>query len=225
MRKIFAFILLLGIASSCLAQGGMKELKYNPQKLKLVVGTEVVGYSGTMIGLYDLWYSDYPMSRFHFFNDNDGWQAIDKFGHAFTSYTIGRFGMEVLSWTGVERKQAIWYGGTLGLFFLSSVEIFDGFSTGWGASMGDICANTFGTALLIGQEYLWNQQRITVKFSYNHSIYQQYNPKVLGHSFAERLLKDYNGQTHWYSFNLDYFFAEKKIFPPWLNIAFGYGAN
>ena len=33
--------------------------------------TAGVGYTATMIGLNELWYSDYDRSDFHFFNDND----------------------------------------------------------------------------------------------------------------------------------------------------------
>jgi hypothetical protein len=37
------------------------------------------------------------------------------------------------------------------------------------------------------------------------------------------LLKDYNGQTYWASFNLHSFFG--KAIPSWLNMAVGYGAT
>jgi hypothetical protein len=72
------------------------------------------------------------MNKFHFFNDNKGWQYIDKFGHTFTSYFIGKYGIEFLEWADIKEKKALWFGGCLGFAFLSSVEVFDGFSTGWG---------------------------------------------------------------------------------------------
>lgn len=227
--KIKTFLILTFIISSKLVFSQTNwldpETELNNKRLKIVATTESIGYVGSMTGLYFLWYSDYPLSKFHFFNDNHGWMGIDKFGHALTSYTVGRAGMDVLDWTGMDHKKAIWYGGGLGFMFLTSVEVFDGFSDGWGASPGDLIANTFGSALLIGQEYLWQEQRIVPKLSYSHSVYQQYNPDVLGHGFSERLLKDYNGQTHWYSFNIHSFLNETSAFPKWLNIAFGYGAN
>ena len=43
-------------------------------------------------------------------------------------------------------------------------------------------------------------------------------------SLPERILKDYNGQTYWASFNLKSFFKESNL-PTWLNIAVGYGAD
>jgi hypothetical protein len=40
----------------------------------------------------------------------------------------------------------------------------------------------------------------------------------------EQILKDYNGQTYWFSANLHSFSKKSKI-PIWLNIALGYGAE
>jgi hypothetical protein len=39
-----------------------------------------------------------------------------------------------------------------------------------------------------------------------------------------RLLKDYNGHTYWLSMPINKIIYRKHL-PPWLNIAFGYGAN
>jgi hypothetical protein len=41
----------------------------------------------------------------------------------------------------------------------------DGYSAEWGAS-SDIIANAAGTALYVSQELIWQEQRITPKFSY-----------------------------------------------------------
>jgi hypothetical protein len=81
-----------------------------------------------------------------------------------------------------------------------------------------------GTTILIGQQYLWNEQRIKLKISYHNSVYQQYNPSVLGSNLAERMLKDYNGHTFWFSFNL-HSLTTLKVFPKFVNLAFGYGAD
>ncbi|MEA3494712.1 MAG: DUF2279 domain-containing protein [Bacteroidota bacterium] len=225
MKKYFTLTLILLITVIFSGFSQIKEKEYNSKKLITVISLETVGYTVSMIGLYKLWFSDYPMSTFHIFNDNDGWESIDKCGHTLTSYYVGKIGMEALNWAGVKRNKAIWYGGTLGLAFMTSVEIFDGYSDGWGASPGDIIANFTGAGLLIGQELLWNEQRLKLKFSDHYSEFQKYNPDVLGHSFAERMLKDYNGHTNWYSLNVKSFLQEESKFPKWLNFAFGYGAD
>lgn len=182
-------------------------------------------YVGTMIGLYKLWYADYPKSDFHFFNDWGQWQSMDKVGHMVSSYWIGRIGHESLRWSGVERKKAIWYGGTWGLAYLTSVEIFDGFSEEWGASAGDLAANTLGTAIFIGQQLLWDDQPLTFKFSFQPSGYAEYRPDLLGENFIQQMFKDYNGQTYWLSTSIGSFLPETSKFPKWLDVSFGYSAE
>ena len=195
-----------------------------PQRLRTVVWTESLGYGVTMAGLYQLWYADFEQSSFHFFNDNDQWLQMDKGGHMMTSYYVGKLGMDVLLWTGLDRRKSMWYGGGLGLAFLTTVEVFDGFSERWGASSGDMLANTAGTVLLFGQELLWQEQRVLLKFSYHHTDFAAYRPNTLGSSWNERILKDYNGQTYWASANLAAFFPNSSL-PKWLNLAVGYGGD
>ncbi|WP_394466903.1 DUF2279 domain-containing protein [Mariniflexile sp. HNIBRBA6329] len=178
----------------------------------------------SLIGLHQLWYADYKQSKFHTINDNNEWLQMDKMGHVFTSYQMGKHGAQLLNWSGVGKKDQLIYGATLGFGFLTTVEIFDGYSQEWGFSWGDILANATGTGLYVGQELLWNEQRIALKFSFHQTKYALERPDKLGNGFLEQVLKDYNGQTYWLSGNLHSFFKEKNI-PKWLNIAVGYGAD
>lgn len=189
----------------------------------VVISESVLG-AGTLVALDRLWYADYPRSSFHFTNDNNQWKQMDKMGHIMTSYYVGKIGMELLDWSGVRRKDQLLYGATLGFTFLSAVEILDGFSSEWGASWGDIAANAAGTGLLIGQELLWEEQRITMKYSFHQTSYAKLRPNTLGENFIQQTLKDYNGQTYWLSANIWSFYKESK-FPKWLNVAIGYGAE
>src|SRR6202043_3015992 len=86
-------------------------------------------------------------------------------------------------------------------------------------------ANIFGAALFAAQQKGWNQQRISLKWSFHLSPYAQYYPAELGSGFFSRMLKDYNGQTYWISFNTASFLPAKSGFPYWLNLSFGYGAE
>jgi hypothetical protein len=149
---------------------------------------------------------------------------MDKLGHAFTSYQLGKHGAQLLNWSGVSKKDQLLYGATLGFGFLTAVEVLDGFSQEWGFSWGDVLANAAGTGLYIGQELLWEEQRIALKYSFHQTHYAKMQPDKLGESFLEQVLKDYNGQTYWLSVNLHSFFKESKI-PKWFNVAVGYGAN
>ncbi len=190
-----------------------------------VSATAGVLYLSSMTGLYYLWYADYPKSGFHTFNDCDEWMKMDKAGHFMSAYWIGRIGYESLTWSGVERKKAIWAGGTWGLIYLTSVEIFDGFSSEWGFSWGDMAANTLGTGLFITQQYLFDSQPLLMKFSSHPTEYAEYRPDLLGETPIQRLLKDYNGQTYWLSANISSFLPKGNRFPKWLCVSFGYSAE
>ncbi|MFY0482421.1 DUF2279 domain-containing protein [Flavobacterium sp. PLA-1-15] len=196
----------------------------NVQRRNAVVISEAVVLTGTLVALNQVWYSDYAKSSFHLKNDNAQWLQMDKAGHVFSSYQMGRFGAELLEWSGASQKSQLIYGSTLGLGFLTAVEIFDGHSSEWGFSWGDMVANASGTALYVSQELLWNEQRIVPKFSFHTTPYASARPNVLGESLNEQILKDYNGQTYWLSGNIHSFFKDSKI-PKWLNVAVGYGAE
>lgn len=189
-----------------------------------IVITEAALGSLSLIGLNQLWYQDYEQSKFHSFNDNNEWLQMDKIGHVFTSYQLGRVGANLLNWSGVSENNQLIYGSTLGFTFLTTVEVFDGFSKEWGFSWGDMLANASGTGLYVGQQLLWKEQRMTLKYSFHQTKYDKQRPDQLGDGFLEELLKDYNGQTYWLSCNVRSFFKTSKI-PKWFNIAFGYGAD
>lgn len=196
----------------------------NTKRKNTVFIAETAFLGGTLLGLSQLWYKDYPHSGFHFINDNNDWLQMDKTGHFFSTYHLGRFGAESLAWSGASKKQQLLYGSTVGFAFMSVVEVFDGFSAEWGASWGDVVANAAGTGLYVSQELLWEEQRIVPKFSFHTTKYASLRPNTLGASWNEQILKDYNGQTYWLSVNLHSFAKESKI-PQWLNLAFGYGAD
>ena len=194
-----------------------------PRRTGVYVG-ESVALGVTLVGLNQLWYKDYPKSDFHFINDNNQWLQMDKLGHLYSTYHLGRVGAEMLQWSGASKKEQLIYGSTLGLGFLTVVEVFDGFSQEWGASSGDIIANVSGTALYVSQELLWKEQRITPKFSFHQTKFASQRPETLGASLNEQILKDYNGQTYWLSFNIQSF-TKDSFTPKWLNLAFGYSGE
>ncbi|PWK19485.1 DUF2279 domain-containing protein [Xanthomarina spongicola] len=196
----------------------------NKPRRNLVVITETSVAALTLVGLNQLWYADYPKSKFHTLNDNSEWLQMDKLGHVYSSYQLGRIGANMLAWSGVSKKDQLIYGSTIGFAFLTVVEVFDGFSEEWGFSWGDMAANAAGTSLFVGQELLWREQRMTLKYSFHQTEYAAQNPDKLGDGLSQEFLKDYNGQTYWLSINLHSFFKESKI-PVWLNVAFGYGAD
>jgi len=195
------------------------------KRLRSVIIAEAGVYTVSMAGLYTIWYKDYPQSHFHFFDDNDEWLQMDKAGHFVTSYYISRLAAYSVRWAGMSRQNSIWYGGVTGFTYMTAIEILDGFSSEWGASAGDLVANTSGALLYVGQELLWRDQRIILKYSWHQSDYAGYRPDLLGRNWPQQIIKDYNGTTLWLSANLRAFGASTAWLPEWLNLAVGYGAE
>ena len=191
-------------------------------RLTLVSAVAGAGFTGTMIGLNELWYSNQPRSSFHFFDDNADWLQMDKAGHAATGYQLSRLGFEATRWTGVEDRRAMMAGAGFAMLFLTGIEVLDGFSTEWGFSLGDFGANVAGGALFVGQQLGWEEQRVALKFSFSPSGLAQYRPETLGSNDLERAIKDYNGQTYWLSVNPGSFRPGGAKLLPWLNVALGY---
>ena len=227
--KVKYALFLLLVSSVAFAQTGFNTFfipsdSLNTSRRNAVVYSEAALASITLIGLNQLWYADYERSKFHTLNYNDEWLQMDKFGHAFSVYQMGKHGAQLLNWSGVSEKDQLLYGATLGFGFLTAVEMLDGYSEEWGFSWGDILANASGTSLYIGQELLWKEQRIALKYSFHQTKYAKQNPDKLGNGLLEEVLKDYNGQTYWLSANMHAFFKDSKI-PKWLNLAVGYGGE
>ena len=85
-------------------------------KKNILLISEGVAYTATLIGLNSLWYKDYPRSSFHFINDNGEWLQMDKMGHMTASYYMGVAGIKAYKWAGMNEKTSIWYGGLSGSF-------------------------------------------------------------------------------------------------------------
>jgi hypothetical protein len=219
------FVLLVGIASSATAQVTPSDsINWNRRKKVVIIGNSAA-FSATMFGLYNLWYKDYPLTGFHFHNDNRDWYQMDKVGHAYSCYYEGVVGIDMMRWAGYSKRTSAIIGGAYGFMIQGGVEVFDGFSEAWGASSGDIIANAVGSGMAIGQGLAWDEQRIWLKLSYQPTDFASIRPELLGSSFVESLFKDYNGQTYWLSGNIKSFMKKENSFPPWLNIAVGYGIN
>lgn len=229
MKVLLYLLFVLCTITSVFSQSGINKFltpsdTLNTARRNALVITEASVIGLSLVGLNQLWYADYEKSKLHTLNDNDEWLQMDKFGHVFSSYQVGRAGAELLHWSGVGKKDQLLYGATLGFGFLTVVEVFDGYSKEWGFSWGDMISNAAGTGLYVGQELLWEEQRFTLKYSFHQTKYASQRPDKLGEGLLEEILKDYNGQTYWLSANVHSFFKNDKI-PKWLNVAFGYGAE
>lgn len=199
----------------------------SPKKTYLVAGIHAGSYAGTLAVLGVAWYDGYAKTRFHLFNDSREWLQLDKAGHVWTAYNIAHYSSRLWQWSGLNQRKAALLGGASAVGYQTILEFLDAYSAKWGWSWADMGANVLGAALFTTQELTWGTQNVVVKFS---SFPQRYDaslrPRVdalFGKTFPERLLKDYNGQTYWVSFNLNA--CVSNTFPAWLNVAVGYGAK
>lgn len=197
----------------------------NSKKLNRYIIISSAAYGAGLVALNQIWYSGHERESFHFFNDNKEWKQLDKFGHFYSAYQISHLGIKALQSTGLSSKKSYYFGGMLGAIALTPIELLDGFSAEYGASWGDMVANLSGSALVTGQYLLWDEVRIHAKYSFYPNTIARQRPAVLGNGLHEEIIKNYNGMTYWFSFDLYSLLKEENKFPKWLNIAIGYGAD
>ncbi|HNP17837.1 MAG TPA: DUF2279 domain-containing protein [Fulvivirga sp.] len=181
-----------------------------------------VTYSLSLVALNQLWYADFEREPFHFFNDNSEWKQMDKLGHFYSAFHISKISQRGLQWSGLENNKSAFWGTMVSVLVMTPIEIFDGFSAEYGASTGDLIANSIGGLLFFSQYRLWQEVRVHPKYSFNRTDFPDLRPEVLGSNLSEELLKDYNAHHYWLSIDLSKF--NDKV-PKWLNIAIGYGAT
>lgn len=217
---LLSLTLLLGQVFTSLSQDTIPP-KNSLNKVALYGG---LAYGATLFTLSQAWYKEQGLDRFKFFNDNAEWKQIDKFGHMYSTYHFSRLSYQLLKNTKLGDQKALFWGSALSTLLLLPVEILDGFSPDFGFSYGDMIANAAGSGMFLWQQLVWKEQRIKMKWSFHETSLSGLRPNTLGSGLLEELLKDYNGQTYWFSFDI-HAFAKKSRFPKWLNLAAGYGAQ
>ena len=185
-----------------------------------------VGYGLVQTGLYAAWYRSQESQSFQFFDDAAQWKQVDKVGHYYTAFHLSQASALAFRRSGISPKRSDLYGSIAGSLLLLPTEVFDGFSAAYGFSWHDLAANAAGSVFFMGQRLLWQEVRIHPKFSFQRTRWASERPGTLGSNLAEEVLKDYNGQTYWWSVDL-YAFLKKRHpnFPKWINVAVGYGAE
>ena len=225
-RSLLTGMILLSWLARTYAQDFFEPAqKYDPGRVRGIVISEAIAGTLITVGLNYLWYKKFPHSPFHYFNDNNEWLNMDKAGHATTAYNIAAIQSDLLHWAGVKPGISALTGTLTALGFMTMIEVMDGHSTKWGFSKGDMLANLAGCVLFEGQQLMWREQRISLKWSYHQTLFAKYNPGELGRNLPQRMLKDYNGQSYWLSFNVGSFLPGRSDFPKWLNLTAGYGAE
>lgn len=178
--------------------------------------------AATSAGLYVLWYKDYSSGNFKFFNDNHEWMGMDKIGHGVANFHTMSSLVKFYDFAGTKHNKSLLYSGLITTGFFTGIELMDGLSEGWGFSYGDIIANLSGIGLFGFQHYFFGQSYFIPKFSFYPSPYRKLRPNLLGQDAFQSIIKDYNAQTYWLSYNLGNHF---KVLPKWFCISFGYSVD
>ena len=99
MKWLLPFFLFISLQT--LAQDSL-----NKKRVAVVGGGNAVIGGGSVALLSAVWYSDYPKSDFHLFNDGTNWMQMDKVGHAYTAYQLCRAEHAAWTWTGLSNKRS-----------------------------------------------------------------------------------------------------------------------
>lgn len=180
-------------------------------------------YAISLLWLSSIWYNSY--TSFHFFDDLFEWEYLDKLGHFFASFQLGLYFYKTFgdqqNLNPSLRKSWICFAGFV---LLLPIEILDGFSLNYGASPADLVANWLGSIFCYGYVSYKIITSLAPKFSFHTTTFYLLRPEMLGSSFIQQTLKDYNGQTYWLSVDVNRI-SNTNLFPKWLSLAVGYGAE
>ena len=210
------------------------------KRKKVFLTAGITSYTTMATSLYFAWYRQFETRRFHFFDDWGEWERMDKAGHIYSAYIQAELVHELSGWAGYDEGQALLLGSLSSIAGQLTIEIMDGFSSGWGFSVTDLGANFIGTGGFYLQQKHWGEQRLRIKMSYwpvdydtapvhsesgflNMSLHDR-SRALYGTSGIERFLKDYNGQTIWISANIKSFLPDSH-WPDWLSLALGYSGH
>jgi len=187
------------------------------------------------VGIYDLafyetlkkpWWSG-EKSGFHVINDWWGNYAmeVDKCAHAYAGQSMALIAAQSYQWSGMTRRQGLFWGGVTGVAMLAQVEVLDGYTRRYGFSTGDFAANLVGAFYPLAQE-VWDPLRlVTLKMSWHPRRFEDtgydHNPS------PPNLLEDYDRMTYWLALDINGMLPAgvQRYWPDWLGVALGYGVK
>lgn len=213
--------------------------RFQPKRFWTGMAAVAVADMAVMYGLSQLWYGGQERGPFQFYSDrmaerygpeyDDGWLddwdnyvQQDKLGHAVVAWHLARAFGEFGRWSGLSRRQAGLFGGTMSGLFQSQIEFFDAFSYSYGFSRTDVLANFVGAAAgglqVAYPELTW----FTAKYSYHASPYYDEGTNWVGNA-----LKDYDGISYWFVVRPERLLPEAAAarWPDWLALSVGYSGT
>ena len=221
LRLVLLGVLLGGAAAPALAQPAPPESAADSLARSAPSGprTAVVLGAGAGAAGYELFrrrvLDPRPHAPFEVAFEGAYARWADKPGHAFSTQVQAQLWAAAYRWAGHEPQAAALLGAPTGFAGMAYYEVLDGFDRGVGFDPSDIAANAAGAALVAAHAYWPDLGAAQLKWSYWPSG-DGCDPSC-----------DYEGQTAWLAINPHALApdAAKRVLPPWLNVAVGYGAR
>ena len=88
--KVYLFLVLFLLVSGKYLGNEISKKDSLLKKENILKASLISATMTSYVGLHNLWYKKYPQSSFHFFNDFNEWNQIDKIGHVYSSYHVAR---------------------------------------------------------------------------------------------------------------------------------------
>lgn len=130
--------------------------------------------------------SGFTLTSEGWFGEDTKYGGIDKLGHAYTGYLLTEYFSNRVAHTADDPRGAIITGAILGMSTQMLVEIFDGFSGGYGASYEDVIANGVGVGFSVVENLVPGlDEKIDFRLEYVQSDYSGFHP-----------VTDYAGQKY-----------------------------
>lgn len=192
-------------------------------------------YAGFVTWTYYAWYRKHkPLSEYKF--GGDGWLGLetyaggaDKFGHAWSTMSLGRFGTEILAqWGGYSRVKSTAIGVGLAEALFVGVEVKDGFF--YEFSFSDLAGDTTGALIAAA---LSLSPRLDEMFDFRVQYYpsKQYENQIENQNSPTggklNIAEDYSGQTYLLAYHLGSIHSLREK-PYWgtlsrfVDVAFGF---
>jgi hypothetical protein len=192
-----------------------------PWRLYLVGGVTAGAFTFGHLFQENIWWKG-ERSGFHFNWHEDWVYALggDKLGHIFFPYMVTTIYTDVFEWTGLTRKQSLYYAASLAFAYQTYVEIRDGFSAEWGFSWGDFGANVIGAAYPILQEHYPSLKNYNMKINFHASErFKQGSHAVI--------IDDYESTYHWLTVTTYNLLPDnwKQYYPSFVNFAIGHSVQ
>lgn len=199
-------------------------------RLSVLLGGFAIGDAIGFAKIADMQYNT-ETSSFHFHEwsrDIREYKQMDKIGHVVEAYHMSYLSSKIYRWSGLSAKKSIWFGSATGLFWMTQIEVTDGFFKAWGFSYLDYTANIVGAGYSALQQ-LYPEQLKGIRFKFSFWPSDAYKNDEYS-TVSKSILDDYEGFTWWLAFNFHDIMPGRwrKDYPRWLSpfgLAIGQGVQ